>query len=686
VENTLGVKKITGIDKFLLFCISVLILYPPYLRGLFFEKEFIPTSMAIIVVGLIWILTKKNNKIIKSLSDMFVLGLWLMYLISITYGVNIRLAIGEALRYSAYFVIYYVVRYYANKDRKIKHVLLNIILISGFGVALVGIGCAIGTWSYNGAYTWGRLNSTLQYTNALASYMCVLFFIGVYYASDRYNLKHKCLYGILCTTFFFAFVLTYSRAMFLMVIPLMLLYVIIDNNSIKILLYNISYALVGTGFALLFHKSLKNNNGAISWSIYGTMLVVTILVTYLNYKMRFRFSRIKKKTIYICIGIIILISSIIGTSFVVDLDKIGTDQEVNIVTKTIIKVTPKPLMERFLMVGNREKNVEGRITFYKDASKIIKDYPLFGTGGGGWKTLYPMYQSFDYYTTEAHSYFVQMFVETGLIGIGSFTMIILLLIKDLFKIKKYKLDSMKISIFISIMTFIIHSLVDFDLSLSALSLVLWALIGIYVEDDKLTDQKISWKYLVLAVMLISLVGSTSIYWASVNGERAAAIVRQDLGKGIEYLVAATESDPFEAKYKSDLGRFYMAAGKKQEAKNQFDKAVELSSYDRNILRNAMSFYLRTGYLEEGLKIADRLVEVQPLKLQNYEIKSDVYYEAGKLMYEKDRKEESREYYKKVIEVENQFNEFSKKSIKPMELSEKTKNNIEGSKKELKEKF
>ncbi|MGI6423707.1 MAG: O-antigen ligase family protein [Tepidanaerobacteraceae bacterium] len=49
--------------------------------------------------------------------------------------------------------------------------------------------------------------------------------------------------------------------------------------------------------------------------------------------------------------------------------------------------------------------------------KIIKEYPILGTGGGGWKAIYQAYQSYRYFTTEVHSFFLQLWVETGTVGL-----------------------------------------------------------------------------------------------------------------------------------------------------------------------------------------------------------------------------------------------------------------------------
>src|SRR5690606_30831287 len=92
------------------------------------------------------------------------------------------------------------------------------------------------------------------------------------------------------------------------------------------------------------------------------------------------------------------------------------------------------IYSRLQNISLNEHSSQARIAFYKDAFKVIKDYPILGTGGGGWLTLYQMYQSYLYWTTQAHNYFLQMWIEVGTVGLGLFIASILVLVYKLFKL------------------------------------------------------------------------------------------------------------------------------------------------------------------------------------------------------------------------------------------------------------
>jgi hypothetical protein len=63
------------------------------------------------------------------------------------------------------------------------------------------------------------------------------------------------------------------------------------------------------------------------------------------------------------------------------------------------------------------ENAFQRVYYIESAKEMIKERPLLGWGGGGWKEAYEAYMSYRYTTREAHSYYFQVGVETGIIGI-----------------------------------------------------------------------------------------------------------------------------------------------------------------------------------------------------------------------------------------------------------------------------
>ncbi len=68
-----------------------------------------------------------------------------------------------------------------------------------------------------------------------------------------------------------------------------------------------------------------------------------------------------------------------------------------------------------------------RIAYSKDSFKIISDSTknfIVGVGGEGFKNMYELFKSFSYSSTEAHNSFLQIFIESGILGFLSIITIV----------------------------------------------------------------------------------------------------------------------------------------------------------------------------------------------------------------------------------------------------------------------
>ncbi|MBR1883600.1 MAG: O-antigen ligase family protein [Clostridia bacterium] len=113
-----------------------------------------------------------------------------------------------------------------------------------------------------------------------------------------------------------------------------------------------------------------------------------------------------------------------------------------------------------------------RIEYIKDAIKIFKTSPFIGRGGEAFRYLYKDFQESNYTSTEVHSSFVQILIESGIIGeifIISFVVYTLLKGKNgIFKI-----------IFI---LFTIHSMFDLNFSYAVSTMIFAMISGAMTEE------------------------------------------------------------------------------------------------------------------------------------------------------------------------------------------------------------
>jgi len=112
-----------------------------------------------------------------------------------------------------------------------------------------------------------------------------------------------------------------------------------------------------------------------------------------------------------------------------------------------------------------DESLNQRLNFYEIAFDLFREKPLIGHGVGSWK-----YESLGYKKSEnntvlipyyTHNDFLQILVETGIIGLGIFSLIILYLLNCMFKLLKRDKD---ISVFtILFIFFFLNSMINFPL-------------------------------------------------------------------------------------------------------------------------------------------------------------------------------------------------------------------------------
>lgn len=137
---------------------------------------------------------------------------------------------------------------------------------------------------------------------------------------------------------------------------------------------------------------------------------------------------------------------------------------------------PTNILNRFIDGIYSSNSINYRFEYQKDALKIttsnIKNI-IFGIGGEGFYNMYRYYKTTDYNSTEVHNIYLQMLLESGIIGLVLFILLIYLIIK------KYKFDAVKISV----ITILIHGVFDLDFSYMIILAIFAILLGCMEEKD-----------------------------------------------------------------------------------------------------------------------------------------------------------------------------------------------------------
>ncbi len=315
-------------------------------------------------------------------------------------------ALNIGIRIYSMFLIYLVVTNSKNKEKYIKSI-VGITLVFGI-LALDEMSFRIFERPLNflgGGYIseeTSRVSSVLQYSNILGI-LCLISIIYLYSLLKKVNksITNVVILKILITFFTIIILLTESKMV-------LLLYLIVGivSSFIEKKVENIFYIALNLLISIVIVLLVKQISIFVIIPSIIAMIIYFILEEILKNKKR------KYLFLYnaICISIIIAIF-IFGFNYIENIGIISS-------------------IEDYLHNFNSTKL---RFIYYQDALKLIVDSPLnfiFGLGGNAFRTMYETVQSIEYISLETHSFFVQVFLESGVIGLISIIIPIIYLLKN----------------------------------------------------------------------------------------------------------------------------------------------------------------------------------------------------------------------------------------------------------------
>ena len=385
-----------------------------------------------------------------------------------------RPAIGELLKIVTYFMVYWMASRAIKTEKNLLFLL--VVVYGGSGCSHNRLLAATGIFPYPGAFEDGTILSTLQYKNALAIYLTALNVVGLGLSVKSERLVPKLLYAVGNLLLVVVILGTQSRggwilyplamAGFLAMIP-------------RINLWRAAYHLViflGCGLvtARVFYNHLPTAGGnqLIWYLFYG---IVAVIVGQLLYHLLA--SWINRESVTESTRRLIAIGGVIyfGAVLVIYLSFAAAAFPVS-----VAELVPGRVISRSQTISRVDPNFVSRMEMNKDALRIVRDHPLTGVGGGGWEALYHSYAQRLYWSTQTHNHFLQTWVEAGSLGFLALVGIWTGLVVSLIKLRKKKQEEWGVLLWsaaIPALAIGIHSVFDFDLSLPAIAILLFALMG-----------------------------------------------------------------------------------------------------------------------------------------------------------------------------------------------------------------
>lgn len=134
--------------------------------------------------------------------------------------------------------------------------------------------------------------------------------------------------------------------------------------------------------------------------------------------------------------------------------------------------------------GKWEDSLGVRVYMLKDSLRILKDYPVLGTGNGTYQYVYAKYRTIYFFSKFPHSIFFQVLDELGILGGAAFIYMIFSLFKKGFRVIKENYSPVLVGIYTGLLGMFLHALVDFDWSLMFMPLLFFFLFALLISQGK----------------------------------------------------------------------------------------------------------------------------------------------------------------------------------------------------------
>lgn len=680
-------EKRGGLFWVLNICMILFLLWTPFQIALFnglgvsFEK---PIFWAIILTCILMILglIQFNKKVqLEDQRDMVALLIILLpisYMISMFSAASWHYAVNMVLIQWMYAFIF-VIGVYLLRDRVSNKVIQITLMGSAYLIVFFGyiswfgqgyLGGHLVSWFSiggvnNGVYTdaimqdsngW-RLTSVFQYANTYAAFLMAIMFAGLFNASRLKKWYDQLIHGFMLVPVILSLILTLSRGG-LVVLPFVLLILLLLLRPAQQILWFINLVIAGIATAVILNpvtdiglQVIAKYDGAVAAKGWAYLLIASLIAgvlimvvgRYIAPKLEHGvegWTTRRGASLWIPIG-----SALLGGVMLLLL-----------IMTNLRNLLPANIRVRFENINFQQSSVLERFTFYRDAMKLLRDYPLFGAGGGAWGASYEAYQNNPYVSRQAHNFFIQYLVEVGVIGFIIFILFVGFIfykyIRGYFKADRAGKESHFIY-FIIVVSILMHSLLDFNLSYAYMSILVFLGLGGMASAMDLTPLKrlrlragtIRGIYVSLIGIAAIAVAFTSLRFSSASEDvvaaQEAAQVASPTYEGIraplDKALAIRSTFPDAVVYMGSLLTQVLQQTKDEQYYNEditlLNKAIEKEPFNKSIVKQMVTAYQLGGKSDVAFDLLVTSIPKYKWDIEWYEGVITQAYALGNQAYE-----------------------------------------------------
>lgn len=575
---------------------------------------------------------------------------WAAFLLPLTYALSLFVAVSHYMAMNMLFVqsmyvAVFIIAFYLMKQKQVNLVIQNAILAIAYFIVGFGLlnwlgssklaGALVGWFSNTVRYgiyldavmtdsNGLRLTSIFQYANTYAAFLMAFLFVAIFALIRSKKWYGTLTHGFMLVPIIVSILLTLSRGG-LVLLPVVFILLLLFLKPAQQILWILHLGVAGiasllittpvTNLGIELNTNFTSSGAVKGWAyLLGASIVVAglawviqrFVAPWLEAKLKHWSSR-KLTSLWIPLGSVALVGIV---AFLL----IGTSAK---------NILPSNMATRLENINFQQHSVLERFTFYKDALKVVKDYPILGAGGGGWSSLYEHYQNNPYTSRQVHNFFLQFLIEVGILGFIVFMGFILYIFYKYIRayVKRDKNDFENGFFYLIIaLSILVHSLLDFNMSYAFMGILVFiGLAGMTVAMDS-KKLKRDWNKtgLRLGYSAVLTIGTVFILFLSISyiGSSNAALKGKSLiGISNSYeeiknpLVEALKSRPNHPESVISLSALEMTVFRQtqdeqflNEAYNVLTRALKDEPYNKYLLKQMVNYYDLKGQSDLALNI------------------------------------------------------------------------------------
>jgi|GEM_PF-2612606 len=158
---------------------------------------------------------------------------------------------------------------------------------------------------------------------------------------------------------------------------------------------------------------------------------------------------------------------------------------------------------------------KARISYWRGALRMIKARPFLGVGSAAFGSAYPRFKvPGGYDSQEAHNDPLQVLAETGIAGFVPFMAFWVVVV--LFGLQRSSGESsvsvrcLRLGLLFGIVSFLLHSLVDFDFQIPGIALTVYAFCGLLIAASDVPERSVRFGWGIGTVVFVVLAVATAL--------------------------------------------------------------------------------------------------------------------------------------------------------------------------------